>query len=47
MTTLTTILAAIESIPETNENFGALREAIRGLKELIEQNDRDERSDHK
>ena len=37
MTALTTILAGIESIPETDENYRAIREAIRGLKLLIEQ----------
>ena len=45
MTTLTTILASIESIPETNENYRAIREAVRGLKLLMEQNDRSERED--
>ena len=37
MTTLAKILAGIESIPETDENFRELRDAIRGLKLLIEQ----------
>jgi len=40
MTPLTTILAGIESIPETNENYRAIREAVRGLKQLIEQEEK-------
>ena len=42
MTPLATILAGIESIPETDENFRAIREAVRGLKLLIEQNERND-----
>ena len=34
---LPTVLASIEAIPETAENFRARREAIRDMKQLIEQ----------
>lgn len=36
MNPLTMILASIEAIPETTENYRERRDAIRGLKELIE-----------
>ena len=32
-----TLLAAIEAIPETPENYRSLREAVRDCKQLIEQ----------
>jgi predicted XRE-type DNA-binding protein len=35
--TASTVLASIEAIPETAENFRARREAIRDVKALIEQ----------
>jgi hypothetical protein len=35
--TAATVLASIEAIPETAENWGARREAIRDVKTLIEQ----------
>ena len=35
--TLPTILASIEAIPETVENWPMLRVAIRDMKQLIEQ----------
>ena len=37
MSDLAKILAGIESIPETVDNYRAIREAVRGLKQLIEQ----------
>jgi len=37
MSDLAKILAGIESIPETDDNYRAIREAVRGLKQLIEQ----------
>ena len=35
--TLPTVLASIEAIPETAENFRVRRAAIRDVKQLIEQ----------
>jgi hypothetical protein len=35
--TAATVLASIEAIPETAENYGARREAIRDAKQLVEQ----------
>jgi len=35
--TLPTVLASIEAIPETPENWQSLRGAIRDMKQLIEQ----------
>jgi hypothetical protein len=37
MITPATVLASIEAIPETPENYRARREAIRDVKALIEQ----------
>jgi len=35
--TAATVLAAVEAIPETPENYTVLREAVRDAKQLVEQ----------